>query len=42
MKFNFLKKNFSTKKNHHLEQRIGKRLSTYRENIIHIQTNEKI
>jgi hypothetical protein len=40
MKFNFMKKNFISKKNHLLQQRIGTRLSLYRENTTNSQTNE--
>jgi hypothetical protein len=37
MKYNFLKRNFPISNRNH--QRIGRRLSSYRESIIHIQTN---
>jgi hypothetical protein len=37
MKYNFLKKKFPISNRNH--QRIGRRLSSYRESIIHIQTN---
>ncbi|CAF3773541.1 unnamed protein product [Rotaria sordida] len=40
MKFRFIKKKFITKKNPDLQQRIGTRLSSYRENTIKISINQ--
>lgn len=40
MKFYFIKKNFQTKLNYQLQQRIGRRLSSYQESIMNIQINE--